>query len=255
MRLRRGAAERQKLRLAGKCCNQVLSHRIQSTSQLLFSARNGHQTSNRRTLLTGSPLQVVRQRRRARGRCKCSCSFGSLSGEHGWPTSRPHHDRQEVGGLEQQQQQQQQQEDTAQLSDSSDMSSYSEPFAQQGSLRHASVASGAPASSVVQEAYFLHNSGASDDDIGETEEFDVFKLSVDKSKTFDFQLTRHWGIDAGMCSTTLGTLADDNQAELRVGDAVFVLQLEWGVDSLGPLHNRLEAKVIDVYADGFVHLK
>jgi hypothetical protein len=58
-----------------------------------------------------------------------------------------------------------------------------------------------------------------------------------------------------MCSTTLGTLADDSEAELRVGDAVFVLQLEWGVDSLGPLHNRLEAKVVDIHADGFVHLK
>jgi hypothetical protein len=56
------------------------------------------------------------------------------------------------------------------------------------------------------------------------------------------QLNEYWGRDAGLCSLK-GTLADASERDVCVGDQVFVLQLEWGDDSLGPLRNRFEAKV------------
>ena len=97
---------------------------------------------------------------------------------------------------------------------------------------------------------------ASDYDVSGSEDFDLFKLSVDKTKTSDYEISRHWGIDPGECSSD-GTLADANEPPLQLGDAVYVLQLEWGDDSLGRLRNRLEAKVVE-FSERFpdlVHIK
>jgi hypothetical protein len=97
---------------------------------------------------------------------------------------------------------------------------------------------------------------ASDYDVSCSEDFDLFNLSVDKTKTSDYEISRHWGIDPGECSLD-GTLADTNEPPLQLGEAVFVLQLEWGDDSLGRLRNRLEARVLE-FSERFpdlVHVK
>jgi hypothetical protein len=97
---------------------------------------------------------------------------------------------------------------------------------------------------------------SSDYDSSGAEDFDLINLSVDKAKTSDFELTKHWGIDAGMCPTD-NTLADESELALNVGDYVFVLQLEWGDDSLGRLRNRLEGRVIEFSDENpdIVHIK
>lgn len=84
----------------------------------------------------------------------------------------------------------------------------------------------------------------SDCDVSGSEDFDLFQLSANRTKTSDYELNKRWGIDAGICSTDC-TLADANEPPLKVGDPVFVLQLEWGDDSLGRLRNRLEARVFE----------
>lgn len=96
----------------------------------------------------------------------------------------------------------------------------------------------------------------SDCDVSGSEDFDLFQLSANRTKTSDYELNKRWGIDAGICSTD-GTLADANEPPLKVGDPVFVLQLEWGDDSLGRLRNRLQARVFEFserYPD-LVHIK
>jgi hypothetical protein len=79
-------------------------------------------------------------------------------------------------------------------------------------------------------------------DASGSEDFDASLAHKDFSNISDMQLNELWGRDARLCSLK-GTLADPNERDVVVGDQVFVLQLEWGDDSLGPLRNRLEAKV------------
>jgi hypothetical protein len=107
-----------------------------------------------------------------------------------------------------------------------------------------------------EECLSEEGSESSDADTGFSEVFDLSKLSVNKAKTSNLALANFWGRDAGLCPTMEGTLADSSEADLVVGDAVFVLQLEWGDDSLGQLHNRLEARVVETNpTSGFVLLR
>jgi hypothetical protein len=84
---------------------------------------------------------------------------------------------------------------------------------------------------------------------------------VDYSKISDLKLCiDYWGIDA--LSSSSETCAENCEPvpDFIVGELVFVLQLDWGDDSLGPLRMRLEAKVTECPAAherraGYVLLK
>ena len=92
----------------------------------------------------------------------------------------------------------------------------------------------------------------SDSDVSDS--FDAGLQPPQPMQHLDFsQMTTHalnsvfWGIEAGLRGSE-GTLADERERDLVVGDQVFVLQLEWGDDSLGPLGNRLEGRVVRIAA-------
>ena len=76
------------------------------------------------------------------------------------------------------------------------------------------------------------------------------------SKASDWELCEaHWGRESGLCPRPA---TDDGEGDLKEGDAVFVLQVDWGDDSVGLVRNRLEGKVVEVghkRRAGYVHVK
>ena len=151
---------------------------------------------------------------------------------------------------------QQQHRDQEHHSESSGDESHHSNHATQPVHPRASTAS-APLPPPLTEDFFSDEASVSSDEgTGASEVFDLSKLSVNKAKTSNLALANFWGRDSGLCPTMEGTLADGSEPALAVGDAVFVLQLEWGDDSLGHLHNRLEARVVEIHpTSGFVLLR
>jgi hypothetical protein len=84
---------------------------------------------------------------------------------------------------------------------------------------------------------------------------------VDYSKLSDLALCiDYWGIDALPVGCHACADICEAMADFVLGEFVFVLQLDWGDDSLGPLRTRLEAKVVECPAAetsraGYIHLK
>jgi hypothetical protein len=118
---------------------------------------------------------------------------------------------------------------------------------------HASSAIDAPASSFVpvEEELLCHmNANEHNFHFGGYQQCisDDFDLHQHKkiSKMSDWELCNaYWGRDSGLCSTSK-TLVDHGEGDLKEGETVFVLQLDWGDDSVGAIRNRLEAKVVEV---------
>jgi hypothetical protein len=118
---------------------------------------------------------------------------------------------------------------------------------------HASSAIDAPASSFVpaeEELLCQFTANEHNFHFGGYQQFmlDDFDLHQLKkiSKMSDWELCNaYWGRDSGLCSTSK-TLVDHGEGDLKEGETVFVLQLDWGDDSVGAIRNRLEAKVVEV---------